>query len=185
MAWLAIDHNIHRHPKFRGMPDAEFVIWHMGLCYAAEFWTDGFIPHSEFPKKSQQKFTIDLVNRNLWHTISRNGVEGFQIHDYSLYQTLKNDYEETKQKDRARKRKKGDIPDGTNDGISKDSEQSSKGIPVLKEEKTNEKKTTSRWPQSDTPTPTPPRPSQDELDTQKNPPPDEANAIFRDLGWRE
>lgn len=184
MAWLAIDHNIHRHPKFRGMPDAEFVIWHMGLCYAAEFWTDGFIPHSEFLKKSQQKFISDLQKRNLWEPITQNGVKGFQIHDYSKYQTLKKVYEDNKDKDKARKRKKGEIPDGKSSEVSSESVENPDGLPSLKEEKRTEKKTTSRWPLADTPTPIPPRLSQDELDIQKNPPPDEANAIFRELGYR-
>jgi hypothetical protein len=52
MSWIFIDHNIHRHPKFRGMPVEEFVIWHEGLCYSAEFWTDGLIPASDFLKEN-------------------------------------------------------------------------------------------------------------------------------------
>ena len=112
MPWVKTDHNIHQHPKFQDMPGDEFQIWHQGLSYAAEWWTDGFIPASRFPKKSQQKFIEDLQKRNLWHRISVNGIEGFQIHDYEKYQTLKKDYEEKKAKDRTRKRDDEVIPKG-------------------------------------------------------------------------
>ena len=157
LAWLSTSHNIHRHPKFRDMPDSEFVIWHTGLCYAAEFWTDGFVPASEFPRKSQQKFVFDLIIRKLWEPIKSNGVTGYQIHDYEKYQTSKAHYETTREADKHRKRKKGDIPKGIHDGKSQDSEGNAQGIPPLREEKRTEKKTTVHWRSSDKPTPLPPK----------------------------
>lgn len=187
MSWIKIDHNIHRHPKFRDMPDVEFVIWHKGLCYAAEFWTDGFIPASEFPRKNQQKYLFDLQKRDLWHPISQNGVIGYQIHDYEKSQTLKKDYEEKKEKDKDRKRKKSDIPDGIHDGISKDSERNPEGIPALIEEKRIEEKRTGGWPQSNTPTPIPPKITDEERifsETPKSPMPEDARRTFEELGYR-
>lgn len=157
MAWVFIDHNIHRHPKFRDMPDAEFAIWHMGLCYAAEFWTDGFVPASEFPKKNQKKFVSNLVIRKLWEPTESNGVAGYQIHDYEKYQTPKAHYEAKREADRLRKRKNGVTPSGIHDGISKDSERNPEGIPALREQKRTEKKTTVPWRSSDKPTPMPPK----------------------------
>lgn len=112
MPWVKTDHNIHQHPKFQDMPGDEFQIWHQGLSYAAEWWTDGFVPASKFPKKNQQKFIEDLQKRNLFHPISVNGVVGYQIHDYEKYQTVKKDYEEKKAKDRYRKRDDESIPSG-------------------------------------------------------------------------
>lgn len=115
------------------MPGDEFQIWHQALSYAAEWWTDGFVPASKFPKKSQQKFIFDLQKRNLFHPISSNGVVGYQIHDYEKYQTLKKDYEEKKAKDSKRKRGSGDIPDGKNDGIQTESEKNPEGVRALTE----------------------------------------------------
>lgn len=157
MAWVFIDHNIHRHPKFRDMSDAEFVIWHKGLCYAAEFWTDGFVPASEFPKKNQKKFVLNLVIRKLWEPTESNGVAGYQIHDYEKYQTPKAHYEAKHEADRLRKRKNGIIPSGIPDGISQDSVRNPEGIPALREEKRTEKKTTAPWGSTDKSTPLPPK----------------------------
>lgn len=174
------------------MPGDEFQIWHQGLSYSAEWWTDGFIPASEFPKKSQQKFIFDLQKRELWHPISQNGVVGYQIHDYKDYQTLKKDYEQKKAKDRNRKHESDDFPDGNNTGIPAESEQNPNGIPLLTELNLTElnltaKKSTSRWPQSSAPTPIPPQITDEERnssETPKSPMPEEANAIFRELGYR-
>lgn len=179
MAWLFIDHNIHRHPKFMNMPDPEFVIWHEGLCYAAEFWTDGFVPASAFPRKNQQKFVSDLLKRNLWEPIESNGVAGYQIHDYEKYQTPKAHYEAKRETDRLRKRKNSVIPSGIHDGISQDSERNPEGIPALREEKRTEKKTTVPWGSSDKPTPMPPKFTNKDSQSDRVPMPDEVKA-FRD-----
>ena len=186
MSWLSIDHNIHRHPKFRDMPAEEFLIWHVGLCYAAEFWTDGFIPASEFPKKSQQKFLIDLQNRNLWHPISQNGVKGFQIHDYLDHQTSKQYQRKKRETDRERKRNKALIPTIIPSGNVEDSELIPSGNSALKEEEV-QKKITQKFSgvaYANTPTPVPPRASKDELEIIKNPMPQEAQDIFQELGYR-
>lgn len=177
MAWVFIDHNIHRHPKFRDMPDPEFVIWHKGLCYAAEFWTDGFVPASEFPRKNQQKFLLNLVKRILWEPIESKGVAGYQIHDYKKYQTPKAHYEATREADRLRKRKNRVIPDGIHDGISKDSDRNPEGIPSLREEKRTERKTTVPRGPSDQPTPVPPKLTAKDFPSDGVPMPDEVKAL--------
>jgi hypothetical protein len=177
MPFIAIDHNIHRHPKFRDMPDIEFVIWHTGLCYAAEFWTNGFVPASEFPKKNQQKFVFDLVERNLWAPIVSNGVTGYQIHDYLKYQTSKAHYEAKHEADRLRKRKNGIIPSGIHDGISQDSKRNPEGIPALREEKRTEEKTTVPWGSSGRPTPVPPQFTDKDIPSNGVSMPDEVKAF--------
>lgn len=192
MPWVKTDHNIHRHPKFIGMPGDEFQIWHMGLSYAAEWWTDGFVPASEFPKKSQQKFIFDLQKRNLWHPISQNGVLGYQIHEYEKYQTTKKDYEEKKAKDSKRKRGSGDIPDGSDKGSQTESKENPDGILSLTELNSTElnlieKKSASRWPQLNTPTPVPPGITDEERllsEKPKSPMPEDARRAFKELGYR-
>ena len=184
MPWVKTDHNIHQHPKFQDMPGDEFQIWHQGLSYSAEWWTDGFIPASKFPRKSQQKYILDLQKRKLWYPISVNGVSGYQIHDYEKYQTLKADYEQKKLKDKTRKRGEDEIPDGIRDGKPSESKEIPDGIRKPTELNLTSKNLTPRFPQSSTPTPVPPQATREELEIAKNPIPDDAKKIFEELGYR-
>ena len=184
MPWVKTDHNIHQHPKFQDMPGDEFQIWHQGLSYAAEWWTDGFIPASKFPKKSQQKFIFDLQKRKLWHPISVNGVVGYQINDYEKYQTLKADYEQKKLKDKTRKRGDDENPNGNNGGNSTESKQIPDGIHTPTELNLTPKNLSPRFPQSSLPTPVPPQATRDELELKRNPMPEDAKSKFQEMGYR-
>lgn len=181
MPFILIDHNFRRHPKFANMPDVERMMWVDGIAYAAEFWTDGFIPSSEFSRKSQRTLALDLIKRGLWHPISVNGVEGFQIHDYLKYQTSKESYEKKREYDRSRKRKAIEVPQG----ITKETDQvyigNQDGIQGRTELnlKNSTKTTSPRAPWVDQrSTVTPPAMTDKDRISDKSPMPERAREIF-------
>ena len=85
MTWLRIDDCLTDHPKIIGLSDGAFRLHISGLCYAARYLTDGFIP-ATYPKAiSRQRFVPVLVAAGLWSKAKG----GWKINDFLEYNPSK------------------------------------------------------------------------------------------------
>ncbi len=99
MAWVRIDDRLPEHPKLARAGDlAPLCGWLFtcGLSYCNRWLTDGFIPHGQVPRLvvltgglsiGGQPVTIDdlvraLVDVGMWEARP----DGYQVHDYLVYQ---------------------------------------------------------------------------------------------------
>ena len=85
MPWLRVDDGFADHPKVvQAGSDAAWMDV-CGMCYAARYLTDGFVPTKQVPKLTDKpnpdELAQILVDVGLWEP--RPG--GFQIHDYLDY----------------------------------------------------------------------------------------------------
>ena len=85
MAWVRIDDQLSDHPKIVSAgPDAAWL-YISGLCYAARYLTDGFIPEAQVRRLSDIKNSPAaakrLVSNGLWDAVEG----GYQVHDYLDY----------------------------------------------------------------------------------------------------
>ena len=95
MTWLKFDDKAPRHPKIAALTDRAFRWWVKGLCYASEFLTDGVL-HPIFWKQVPKTDRAQLSGNRLWDWVDPN----FLIHDYQKHQTLKEEVEADKERNR-------------------------------------------------------------------------------------
>lgn len=84
MSWVRVDDQFPDHPKLMRMGKDRLPamgLWVVGLCYAARYLTDGFIPDASLPYGCKRQATL-LVSAGLWGVVDG----GYQIHDYREYQ---------------------------------------------------------------------------------------------------
>jgi hypothetical protein len=114
MSWVKIDDKFTEHPKLISVSPLGIALQVAALCYANTHLTDGFIPYNVVQKLISFRFSppgdniiytisvtsgmqgedVDcdmisnwLVDAGVWEAVDG----GFYIHDYPVYQPLKND----------------------------------------------------------------------------------------------
>lgn len=87
MTWVKLDDGFPRHPKVRRLSPVAFTLHVCGLCWCAEYLTDGVILDgqvrdvSDLTPKQAEKGAGELVDRKLWDRIDG----GYRIHDFLEY----------------------------------------------------------------------------------------------------
>lgn len=81
MTWVRLDDKMPRHPKVGALSDAAFRAWVEGLCYSAEYLTDGHLP-TVFLRQVKPRTQTELVANGLWEA---NG-NGVHVHDFLDFQ---------------------------------------------------------------------------------------------------
>ena len=88
MPWVRIDETLPRHPKFLCVGVGGIGLFIVGVCYANEYLTDGFVPLAAVSTVNGEDMTSlieTLVTTGVWtHT-----EHGLQIHDFHQYQPTK------------------------------------------------------------------------------------------------
>jgi hypothetical protein len=110
--WVRLDDSIAHHPKFvRAGPEA-FGLFVAGLCYCNRYETDGLIPKLAVPH-----LLPGIAGRRameLGQRLAANGPrpswvdegEHYRVHDYELYQLVRDDSRERLKRDQAAERKR-------------------------------------------------------------------------------
>jgi len=83
MTWVRIDDQFTDHPKLASVGPVAGWVYVSGLCYAARYLTDGFVPETIALRfaGSSPELLENLVKCSLWDRV--NG--GYQIHDFLDY----------------------------------------------------------------------------------------------------
>lgn len=90
MPWARIDDALHSHPKILQTSLAALGLHLLGLSYAADYLTDGFLPTPWVRRTTDDpELAGELVQYGFW--IEAEG--GYRIHDYLDYNPSKADYE--------------------------------------------------------------------------------------------
>lgn len=77
------------HPKIVGLSDSAFRAWVEGLCYCAEYLTDGVLPIVVARQLARLNVRRELYGVGLWE---QNG-DGVLVHDYLDYQRSRDEVE--------------------------------------------------------------------------------------------
>lgn len=102
MPWANLDDQYPKHPKVVGLSDAAFRLHTSGICYCAQYLTDGLIDIEAvrvLVPRFRQKALDELVDRGLW--IGHGEV--YEIHDFLEWNRSRAQVEA----ERERKRKAG------------------------------------------------------------------------------
>ena len=97
MTWIRLDDNFPDHPKVIGLSDKAFRVHLQGLCYGGQYLTDGFIPMFVAAKFADNNMSVlaELTNAKLW--VEKMPNNGFQIHDFLVFQSSKESIETRKE----------------------------------------------------------------------------------------
>jgi hypothetical protein len=101
VTWVRLDDKMPRHPKVGTLSDAAFRAWIEGLCYSAEYLTDGFLP-AVFLRAVKPRTKTELVQTGLWE---QNGT-GVYVHDFLDFQTSKDRVQADRRAAAARQRRR-------------------------------------------------------------------------------
>lgn len=85
MTWVKLDDGFPQHPKVVGLTDRVFRAHVIGLCYAARYLTDGWVP----PGTVAPKEAAALVAAGLWHETP--ATNGWWINDFLSYNRSRED----------------------------------------------------------------------------------------------
>lgn len=103
MPWANLDDQFPKHPKVVPISDGAFRLHVSGVCYCAQYLTDGMVEAAAVPllmPRYRPKFLEELLSRGLW--LDR-GEGVYEIHDYLDWNRSKEEVEA----ERERKRKAG------------------------------------------------------------------------------
>jgi hypothetical protein len=95
MTWANFDDQFPKHPKVIGLSDAAFRLHTSGICYCAQFRTDGVIAAEVVPllvPRFRPRSLDELLDRRLW---APRGVD-YEIHDYLDWNRSRAEIEATK-----------------------------------------------------------------------------------------
>lgn len=93
MTWFKVDDKLHDHRKARRAGKAAMGLWVRAGSWSADNLTDGFIPASVLSRWGNARDAAALVHAELWHPAEHDGEEGWQFHEWELYQPTKDDVE--------------------------------------------------------------------------------------------
>ncbi len=102
MAWANLDDQFPKHPKVLPVSDGAFRLHVAGICYCAQYLTDGLIDTDAVPllmPRFKRRFLEELLSRGLW--VQHGDV--YEIHDYLEWNRSRAEVEA----ERERKRKAG------------------------------------------------------------------------------
>lgn len=101
MSWLKIDDQFPHHPKLVSISIPARWAYMEGLCYCAQYLTDGFIADGQARLIASPKVRAELLEAVLWHEVKG----GISVHDYLDYNPTK--AQVMAEREAARKRKFG------------------------------------------------------------------------------
>jgi hypothetical protein len=84
VTWARLDDAFPDHAKIEGLTDAAFRLHIAGICHAARYLTDGFVPENRVGRLTpsfKRTSLTELVDTGLWH----EAVGGWMIHDFLDY----------------------------------------------------------------------------------------------------
>jgi hypothetical protein len=93
VTWANFDDQFPSHPKVIGLSDAAFRLHTSGICYCAQFRTDGIIPAATVPTlvpRYRKRSLDELLDRAIW--VPRAG--DYEIHDYLEWNRSRAEIEE-------------------------------------------------------------------------------------------
>lgn len=102
MPWANLDDQFPKHPKVLPLTDAAFRLHVSGICYAAQYLTDGLVEAAVVPllvPRYRPRTLEELLARGLW--LQHDAI--YEIHDYLEW----NRSREQVEAERERKRKAG------------------------------------------------------------------------------
>ncbi len=85
LSWVKIDDHFTRHPKLLSVTHVARWAYLDGLCYCAQYLTDGFIAEGSVAGIASLKQRAELVGVELWHEVKG----GINVHDYLEYNPTK------------------------------------------------------------------------------------------------
>lgn len=89
MAWMRLEVNYQKHPKFLVLTDGAFRLWHQGKAYCEEFLTDGLISEAaatNFPHYTAKRAReLTTVVKGYDHPLWEPHDVGYKMHDFLLY----------------------------------------------------------------------------------------------------
>ena len=100
MPWANLDDQFPKHPKVLPLSDPAFRLHVSGVCYAAQYLTDGRIESEAVPllmPRFKARYLEELLKRGLWLQVG----DDFEIHDYLQWNRSKREI--TEERERLRK----------------------------------------------------------------------------------
>lgn len=112
MSWVRLDDQFTDHPKLAAAGPVAGWVYVSGLCYAARYLTDGFVPESVAQRfaGSSPEILANLVECSLWDRANN----GYQIHDYLEYNPPASKVKAEREEAKARMQRKN----ATKQGVS-------------------------------------------------------------------
>lgn len=113
MSWVKVDDKAWSHPKFAGLSGNAVRLWLFALCWCNQQETDGKIPRGVLRVLGgTQRDTKELVAAGLWIATD----EGWEVHDFLVYQPskAKRDAERAKIRARVERHRTGVTKGGSN-----------------------------------------------------------------------
>jgi hypothetical protein len=93
MPWVRIDDQFPDHPKVVAAGQAAAWLYVTALCYCNRMLTDGFIPGDQVPRlvPHASKLVERLLTARLWRKATREGIDGYEVHDFLEYQPTRDE----------------------------------------------------------------------------------------------
>ena len=88
MVWFRIDDKLHDHPKAWKAGIPALGLWSVAGSWCGDNLTDGFVPDYVAARwdKNYRRLAARLVDAGLWTPHTRDGVAGWQFHDWREFQ---------------------------------------------------------------------------------------------------
>jgi hypothetical protein len=102
--WANLDDQFPKHPKVIGLSDAAFRLQVSGICYCAQYRTNGLIPAEVVPLlviRFKPAALNELTSRGLWVPLLDDGA--YEVHDFLQWNRSREEIES----ERERKSKAG------------------------------------------------------------------------------
>lgn len=112
MPWANLDDQFPKHPKVVPLSDAAFRLHVSGVCYVAQYLTDGLVDAETVPllvPRYKRATLAELLRRGHWHSLGHGcdtatcppGREGhYVIHDYLQWNRSREAVESERQRKR-------------------------------------------------------------------------------------
>jgi hypothetical protein len=100
MTWVRLDDQFPDHTKVIAAGPAAAWLYVTALCYCNRMLTDGFVPGNQVPRlvPNASKLVDRLLTAGLWRKASRDGVDGYEVHDFLKYQPTREEVLEERRK---------------------------------------------------------------------------------------
>lgn len=86
MAWFKVDDALHDHRKARVAGKAAMGVWVLAGSWCSERENGGFVPESVLLRWGGRSDAARLVRAGLWDATHQDGEDGWQFHDWSIFQ---------------------------------------------------------------------------------------------------
>ena len=94
MPWANLDDQFPKHPKIVGLSDAAFRLHVSGICYCAQYSTDGLVQADAvrlLVPRYKPRSLEELIERGLWIPLLDG--KAFEIHDYLQWNRSRDEVE--------------------------------------------------------------------------------------------